>query len=288
MDQPDLCAIPEDLTDTQRGLLDQWLGPWRTVQNMSWQLQGITVLRVHTATSEVVVKASATSHHILREIRAYRQMTSPLAGRTPALLHADVREKILVTTLLHGRLAQGNAQERNPQLFRQAGQLLALLHRPQEQNNGYDGAVLNKISDFAQRAEGLVSPDRLEAVHRLAGAHRPGPRLLYATHGDFQPRNWLVHDGRLSIIDYGRAGYRPWVSDLVRLEHQYFSDDGGGALREAFYSGYGRLPGEEPESWLLDNLLQSLGTIVWAHEVGDTAFEAEGHRMLDRVLGRWG
>ncbi|MFD1212912.1 phosphotransferase, partial [Arthrobacter sp. GCM10027362] len=119
-----------------------------------------------------------------------------------------------------------------------------------------------------------------------AAAHRPAPRQLYATHGDYQPRNWLVDGGRLAVIDYGRAGYRPWVTDLVRLEHGVFAPDGG-PLRAAFYAGYGRDPEEEPEAWLLDNLLQSLGTVVWAYEVGDAAFEDEGRRMVERVLQRW-
>jgi aminoglycoside phosphotransferase (APT) family kinase protein len=280
-----VATLHAPLTDAQRGLLDEWLGPWQLVEDMSWQLQGITVLRLRTAAGEVVAKASGTGHHIMREIRAYRQMAAPLAGRTPELLHADAAEGILVATYLPGRLVEGGPGERDPELFRQAGQLLALLHRPRQRNNGYDGAVLHKIEDFAARAAGLVPAAELAAVRQLASAHRPAPRLLYATHGDYQPRNWLVHGGRLAVIDYGRAGYRPWVTDLVRLEHSWFDGDGG--LRDAFYAGYGRLPEEEPDAWLLDNLLQSLGTVVWAHDVGDAAFEAEGRRMVARVLGRW-
>ncbi|NKX54259.1 phosphotransferase [Arthrobacter mobilis] len=274
------------LTPAQRRLLDEWLGSWQLVEEMSWQLQDITVLRLHTAAGDVVAKASGTSHHIDREIRAYRQMTAPLAGRTPELLHADAAAQLLVASYLPGRLVEGSGQEKDPELFRQAGGLLARLHQPGQQNNGYDRAVLHKIGDFADRAASLVPAAQLAAVRRLAAAHRPAPRLLYATHGDYQPRNWLVHENRLAVIDYGRAGYRPWVSDLVRLEHGWFGHDSG--LRGAFYAGYGRTPDEEPEAWLLDNLLQSLGTVVWAHDVGDAGFEAEGRRMVGRVLERWG
>ncbi|MFD1212101.1 phosphotransferase, partial [Arthrobacter sp. GCM10027362] len=148
--------MDSQLTPAQHGLLDKWFGGWDLVEDMSWPLQGITVLHLRTAAGDVVAKASGTSHHIAREIRAYRQMTAPLAGRTPALLHADATEHILVASYLPGRLVEGGPQERDPELFRQAGQLLARLHRPRQRNNGYDGAVLHKIGDFAARAAGLV------------------------------------------------------------------------------------------------------------------------------------
>ena len=297
------------LTPRQRELLEAWFGDWTVEEDMSWGVQGITVLRIATAEGPVVVKASETSHHIQREARAHRQMTAPLLARTPArtprLLHSDVRAGILASTWLPGRLVEGGPHERRPELFRQAGELLALVHVPREEARGYDAAVLNKIGDFLERARGLAPADHLLTAAGLARTHDPEPRLLVATHGDYQPRNWLEDGdwedgaGLLHVIDWGRAGYRPWVTDLVRLEHSWFAagnegvaNDGvandGGALRAAFYAGYGRDPGEEPGAWRLDNLLQSLGTIVWAHDVGDAAFEEEGRRMLARVVEWWG
>lgn len=243
------------------------------------------MLRLRTEATDVVVKASDTSHHISREIRAYRRMSAPLAGRTPELLHADAEARIVVTSWLPGVLVEGRAAEFAPDLYRQAGELLARLHSPAETNDGYDGAVLHKIGDLTARASGLIPARHLDAVEGLLAAHRRVPRTLYATHGDFHPRNWMVHDGRLFVIDYGRAGYRPWVSDLVRLEHQQFVGRPG--LRAAFYAGYGSLPEREPASWRLDNVLQSLGTVVWAHDVGDAAFEAQGRDMLSRILAWW-
>ncbi|NKX52878.1 aminoglycoside phosphotransferase family protein, partial [Arthrobacter deserti] len=178
-----MATLDSRLTPAQLGLLDRWPGPWELIEDMSWQLQGITVLRLRAAAGEVVAKASGTAHHIGREIRAYRKITAPLAGRTPVLLHADAAEQVLVASYLPGRLVEGGPQEQTPGLFRQAGELLALLHRPRQRNNGYDGAVLNKIGDFADRAAGLVPAAQLSAVRRLAAAHRPAPRLLCATHG---------------------------------------------------------------------------------------------------------
>ena len=295
------------LTPRQRGLLGRWFGDWTVEEDLSWGVQGITVLRIGTPDGPAVVKASETSHHIQREARAHRQMTAPLLARTPPrtprLLHADTAAGILACTWLPGRLVEGGPHERRPELFRQAGELLALLHAPREETQGYDAAVLNKIGDFLERARGLAPADQLDAVAGLARAHVQEPRVLVATHGDYQPRNWIEDGssddlawnngtGLLHVIDWGRAGYRPWVTDLVRLEHSWFADDGGdrdgGALRAAFYAGYGRDPREEPGAWRLDNMLQSLGTIVWAHDVGDAAFEEEGRRMLARIAEWWG
>ena len=325
-----MVGVTPPLTARQIELLDHWFREWTLEEDMSWGVQGITVLRIRTPEGPAVVKASETSHHIQREARAHRQMTAPLLTlsppRTPRLLHADTVAGILACTWLPGRLVEGGPQERRPEVFRQAGELLALLHVPRHENRGYDSAVLHKIGDFLERSAGLAPADQLRAASGLARAHRPEPRLLVATHGDYQPRNW-IEDGRweaghglMNIIDWGRAGYRPWVTDLVRLEHSWFtrvdSDSGhrptradngaadngaadngaadngaaddGAALRAAFYAGYGREPSEEPGAWRLDNLLQSLGTIVWAHDVGDAGFEEEGRQMLARAVEWWG
>ncbi|WP_413248845.1 aminoglycoside phosphotransferase family protein [Sinomonas flava] len=282
----------------QFALLGAWFGAWEVLEDLSWGVQGIHVLRVRTARGTAIVKASETGHHIQREVRAHRRMTAPLASLDPPrasrLLHADTRAGVLATTWLPGRLVEGSAHERSEEAFRQAGQLLSLVHVPGEKTVSYDPAALNKVGDFLARARGLAPAAHLRAVERAAHAHRPEPRRLYATHGDYTPRNWLVDgdpsaDGRVSVIDWGRAGYRPWVTDLVRLEHQWFKPDRPGThdaarLRAAFYAGYGRDPAQEPGSWRLDNILQSLGTIVWAHDVGDAAFEEEGRRMLARVV----
>ncbi|WP_422934413.1 aminoglycoside phosphotransferase family protein [Sinomonas sp. P47F7] len=280
------------LTLEQHRLLGRWLGSWEVEEDMSWGIQGIHVLRLGTARGPVVVKASATSHHIQRELRAHLQMTAPLGDRAPRLLHGDARAGLLVTSWLPGRLVEGGPHEFSPDAFRQAGELLARFHQPRHETSSYDPAALNKLGDFAERAAGLVPAEQLRAVRLLAATHRPAPRMLFATHGDYQPRNWVEDGGTLGVIDFGRAGYRPWVTDLVRLEHRYFAADAtragsphdGGALRAAFYAGYGRDPAEEPDSWRLDNLLQALGTVVWSHDVGDPAFEEEGRGMLTRVL----
>ncbi|MEA5457355.1 phosphotransferase [Sinomonas sp. JGH33] len=285
-------SVPDVLTSQQARLLDEWLGEWEAEEDMSWGVQGIHVLRLRTASGLVVAKASTTSHHIQRELRAHRRMTAPLGPRAPRLLHGDSHAGLVVTAWLPGRLVEGGPLEFEPDTFEQAGKLLALFHQPGHETASYDPAALHKIRDFAERAVGLVPPDQLRELRGLVATHRPAPRVLYATHGDYQPRNWIEDGGLVSVIDFGRAGYRPWVTDLVRLEHEYFAGDArrrdpthdGAALRAAFCAGYGREPAEEPDSWRLDNVLQALGTVVWAHDVGDVPFEDAGRQMIIRIL----
>jgi len=108
---------------------------------------------------------------------------------------------------------------------------------------------------------------------------------LVTTHGDYQPRNWLHDQGQIKVIDFGRAADRPWLHDLVRLTNQQFLGQPG--LGEAFYSGFGRrVQASEADMWQLENLNQALGTVVWAHRIGDSAFEQSGVETMERILVR--
>ena len=41
---------------------------------------------------------------------------------------------------------------------------------------------------------------------------------------------------------------------------------------------------EEADLWRLENLNQAIGTVVWANQMGDTAFEQAGRAMVDRLF----
>lgn len=80
----------------------------------------------------------------------------------------------------------------------------------------------------------------------------------------------------------------PWTSTghAGRLRHsdtaaQEFRRDP--RLEAAFLDGYGADP-REPQAWRRIRVREAIGTAVWAHLVGDVAFEAQGHRMLAEVL----
>lgn len=275
--------MPLPLSDTQQLLLTQWLGDFDLVQDHSWPLQDTTVLQIRAAGTNFMVKASSTSHHIRREIDAYRAGFPQLDGRVPVLVNAEPSAGLLVTRMVPGTLVEGTPAELEPETYRQAGALLGKLHRPVETSSDYMAAMVLKTRSWMGRAVGLVPEQQLAELAAKLAAVQARPVELVATHGDYQPRNWLHDDGVVKVIDFGRADARPWVHDLIRLSHQQLLD--APQLAGAFYEGLGRtVTDADADIWLLENLNQAIGTVVWAHQVGDDSFERAGRKMVDRVV----
>ncbi|WP_320536749.1 aminoglycoside phosphotransferase family protein [Pseudarthrobacter sp. IC2-21] len=277
------------ITEEQARLLAAWLGSFSVVRDYSWPLQDTTVLHVRTVSGEeLIVKASTTSHHIRREIAAHGATPAAaggthLTGRVPDLRHASAEAGIPVTGFLPGTLVEGTPAEDDPETYRQAGSLLARIHRPAGESRHYAKALTAKTWSWLDCARGLVPEGQLTSLAQELGALRPGAVQLVSTHGDYQPRNWLYDHGQIKVIDFGRADARPWVHDLVRLSHQQFVGRPG--LEAAFYDGLGKTMGpEDADLWRLENLNQAVGTVVWANQVGDGAFEQSGRTMVARVV----
>ena len=269
--------------DQQRWLLE-WL-PGATVErDHSWGLMERAVLELTHHGTRLIVKAGAPDdHHIGREIHAHRHWLEPWTtrGRAPQLVHFDIGANLLVTRYLPGTLVlEADADDRR-EIYRQAGQLLALLH----------GQAASTDPDYEAR-ENRKSLESLDKPHRIARdveetlraeiATWPTPTTtLVPTHGDWQPRNWLVHEGEVRVIDFGRAALRPAMTDFARVDAQDFR--GRPDLEAAFLDGYGADP-REPEAWRRTSVREAIGTAVWAHQVGDESFEAQGHRMIAEVM----
>jgi hypothetical protein len=274
------------LSPRQQALLDLWL-PGATVEHdHSWGLVGTTVLEVRApdGASYVVKAGGPDDHHIVRELAAHRQWLEPWvsASLAPGLVHGDDEAKLLVTTYLPGRLVEGTGHEWDLDTYSQAGDLLARFH-------GQRAFLDDGEFERRQKAETLAW---LSRPHRIAAdavavltadvTRWPSQRsLLVPTHGDWQPRNWLIHDGRVGVIDFGRADLRPAHTDLGRLAAQQFKSEP--ALEGAFFDGYGADP-REPGAWLRTRIREAVGTAAWAFTVGDEPYEQHGHRMVADVL----
>lgn len=250
----------------------------------SWGLVDNVVLEVELSARRYVVKADGGSnHHVLREIDAHERWLSPWVsrGRAPRLVAGDREAKILVTEYLPGQLVLGSAAQEDTETFRQAGELLALLHaQPGLTDEDYEAKENAKVISNLGKPH-RIAPKVEAAVRRLVGSWPTPPVRLTPTHGDWQPRNWLVDAGQVSIIDFGRAALRPALSDWLRLEARDFRVDS--AREAAFVTGYGGDP-REPAAWLRERLREAVNTAVWAHQMGDGPFEAQGHDMIDRAL----
>ncbi|MBS2938735.1 phosphotransferase [Nocardioides sp. J2M5] len=268
------------LDEHQRALLEEWLPGLAVVADHSWGLVETRVLEVTSSGRTWMVKAGGpTDHHIAREIRAHREWTGPwvASGHAAALRHADVEARLLVTDHLPGRLVEGTEAQDDPETYRQAGALIARFHAQHAQ---VDDTWYDRLRDRVRRG--------LDSVHRIAPAIEEqvraeldtwagGPATVVPTHGDWQPRNWLVDGPTVRAIDFGRADLRPVEEDFSRLSNQDFARDP--ALATAFFEGYGRDP-REPRTWRYEQVGVAVGTATWAHQVGDEDFEEFGHGLL--------
>lgn len=268
----------------QRRLLHRWLPGLRVIKDHSWGLVDNAVLHVDAGGRQYIVKADGPSHHhVQRELDAHELWLAPwvAAGRAPRLVAGNRAARILVTEYLPGDLVLGAPAQADPGTFHQAGELLALLHgQPGRIDTEYEAHENSKVLANLEK-DHRIDPAVHARVRELIRSWASEPVTLVPTHGDWQPRNWLVHKGKVSIIDFGRAALRPALSDWVRLAARDFRDD---PLREAaFVQGYGSDP-RDATAWFAERLREAVNTAVWAHLVGDQAFEAEGHAAIDRVL----
>ncbi|GAA1131363.1 hypothetical protein GCM10009630_31540 [Kribbella jejuensis] len=272
------------LSERQQQLLDEWLPSATIVRDHSWGIIGTCVLELEHAGAHYIAKAAdAEDHHLARELRAHRNWLRPWTtiGRAAELIHADDDAKLLLTRYLPGELVEGTPYEWMPETYHQAGELLAALHEQSAvPDDTYEDRENERIRRYL-RMPHRIAPDVVEQV-RTTIAHWPTPpALVVPTHGDWQPRNWLIDHGVVRVIDFGRADLRPAYTDLARLAAQQFQRDP--ALEPALLAGYGSDP-REPEAWQRTRLREAVSTAVWAYQVGEEPFEQQGHRMLAAAL----
>ena len=264
------------------------------VRDMSWHLMASTVLHVRgsiggTLTEAVVKTGDATNHHIEREIDAHCEWTDDLvsSGHAARLLDSDAGERVMLLEFLRGTLVEGTGAESDAGTYAQAGGLLRRLHRTESRVDATHEARANARAQRWLEGEHRVDSATAERAQSILAAD-PAPRVeVVPTHGDWQPRNWLIDDGILRVIDFGRFAFRPAGTDLTRLAAQQWLRHPD--LEAAFFDGHDGVEGygtdpRDPERRRMDALREAIGTACWAHQVGDEAFEAQGHRMLAAAL----
>ncbi|HEY3560474.1 MAG TPA: phosphotransferase [Kribbella sp.] len=268
------------LTERQQALLDEWLPDATIVRDHSWGIIGTLVLELEHDGARYIAKAGDDSdHHLVRELRAHRNWLRPWTtqGRAAELVAADEDAKLLVTRYLPGNLVEGTPYEWKPGTYQQAGELLAAFHQ--------QSGVLDDTYELRENESTLrdlskphrIAPDVAARLRSIVEAWPTPPATLVPTHGDWQPRNWLIDNGTVRVIDFGRADLRPAYTDLARLAAQQFRTDP--SLEPAFLAGYGSDP-RDPDAWHRTRVREAVATAVWAHEVGEEAFEQQGHRMI--------
>lgn len=274
----------DSLSRQQRALLDQWLPGASVAKDHGWGLVETTVLEVTWSGSRFIVKAGgAGDHHIERELHAHVNWLKPWtsAGRAPILEYGDAAAKLLVTRYLPGELVLGTDYADAPCTYRQAGELLAVFHaQTTVTDDDYERRENDKSLAWLSGPH-RIAPSTVERLRAEIAAWPTPPANLVPTHGDWQPRNWLVHNDVVSVIDFGRAAMRPALTDFARLAAQEFRRDPH--LENAFLDGYGADP-RETHAWHRTRVREAIATAAWAFRVGAEAFEAQGHRMITEAL----
>lgn len=280
----------EELGRAQLDLLNAWLPGALLIRDHSWGLVGTTVLelRGRDGGSYIVKAGDSDDHHIARELRAHRRWLEALTaiGRAPRLVHGDEAAKLILTEYLPGKLVEGTPHEQDPESYAQAGALLSAFHRQHSvrDEGEFERRQKQETLDWLGRPH-RIDPAAAAVLTEVVRDWPTPPSTLAPTHGDWQPRNWLIHEGRISVIDFGRADLRPALTDFGRLAAQQFRSDP--SLEPAFLSGYGPDP-REPDAWMRLRIREAVATAAWAYKIGAETYEQQGHRMIADVLADLG
>lgn len=274
-------AVPlglDTLSPAQRSLLDEWLPGAELVSHFGFAHGPVTVLEVSHAGSLYVVKAAQDGDpHIGRELAAYRSWLAPWAGRAPRLHAGDAIAGILLAERIPGELVAGSAAERDPEIFRQAGELLAAFHgQASVEDETYEQQLDDRVLSWLE-LEHTIDAETEKRVRAELASWGSMPTQLVPTHGDWLPRVWVHHAGVVSVGDLGRFEFRPAISDFVRLSGLHFASDP--TLEAAFVAGYGSDP-RQSHDWHRDQLRQGVGAAVWAHKMGNPDVEAQAKQQL--------
>jgi thiamine kinase-like enzyme len=275
------------LSASQAGLVEGWLPGVRLLKDLSWNLIDTAVLEVADEHHKYIVKAAGSlNHHTGREIQAHESSVKvwALQNRAPKLVQSDRSMNILMTEYLEGSLVEGTEAEYDTETYQQAGRLMRAFHGQAEQTDpDYEAAAASKTLSWLSTPHRIESSN-VEKVQAILAAYEPKPVVLVPTHGDWQPRNWLMDGTELRIIDFGRYEFRPAATDFCRLAVQQWRSHPH--LETAFFEGYGSDP-RDGEVWNVALLREAVATAAWAYQAGDQRFEEQGHRMLRDALARF-
>jgi tRNA A-37 threonylcarbamoyl transferase component Bud32 len=264
------------------GWVERVVGPYRSVADRSWDHGDSHVVQIRdTAGVTWFVKAHRHAHRYAREVDAYRRWVPVLGRHAPRLHDHDPDLSVLLLSSVPGT----PATEATDDIQHQAGRLLRSLHDAEAPVPWPDFAEQQheRFDKWLPRVRPLLDARSIDFVAaQVAGLAGVTPDAV-PCHLDYSPRNWLVADGVLHVIDFEWARPHCWPQDLSRLFFGLWQRSP--AAREAFLDGYGRpLAGDDLAVLLALGAASAMSTVAWAREHGDTEFEAAGRRDLAALV----
>lgn len=261
------------------------VGPCRFEKDWSWDHGEADVLQaVDAAGVTWFAKRHRQRAKYTRELAAYQDWVPALGDRAPRLRAFDDELHVLVLSAVPGRAYASDT----PQTHHQAGMLLRRFHDVEFLPPWTDFAAEKQaeLEVWTARADGLLTAREIDFVRsEVRGFERlPAPPRV-PCHLDYSPRNWLVADDKVYVIDFERARPEIWINDVGRRHFASWQSDPG--LREAFWDGYGRAPAADDLALLIGGYaLTAMSTIIWARQHGDESFEAWGREVLSGLMRR--
>ena len=274
----------DTLTPAQRDLLDQWLpGAELVLDRSDLHRAGTTALVLSAGDDRFLVKTAAEGvRHIDRELAAFRSWLAPWTetGHAPSLVEADREARIIVMTHLDGEPASTSAAIHDPEIYRQAGELLAVFHgQASVEDEDYEPELNERALSWLD-GTGL-DEDLVERLRTEITSWPTPTTVLVPTHGDWQPTSWVLDAGTVRVIDSGRFGFRPALYDLSRLSAQDFTRND--TFEKAFCEGYGSDP-REPEAWHRLQVRDAISVAAWAHRAGHAEVAALSEETLTALV----
>lgn len=294
------CAETPGMENALDRLLDyaeRVLGPCELLADCSWGHRMSSVLRVRDADDIIwFVKRHASPERYAAELTAYSTWVPALQDAAPRLRACDDSLQAIILSAAPGEAtswpapeASGPRSDRSAERQVQcaAGTILRRLHeaRPARPWSDFAEVKIEQFERLKPAAAALLEPCTLNqaGAHIAALANIPAPAQV-PCHHDYTPRNWLVHDGALYVIDFEWSGLDARVADFARLHLGVWATRPD--LRAAFLGGYGQ------ELSLADHeilhgcaVLTAVWLLVRAHETRQLSFEDASRRSLLRIIG---
>ena len=270
--------------------VEEHLGEVREAADASWDHGASDVVRVTCAGGSAFLKRHRDRRKFDQERAAYADWCPGLEAAATLLAATEAPGPALLVDAAPGvplaQLTSLSVDTERAHWFR-AGAFLAALHAlPHEDEDELclPDAWSRRAEAWVRRAGSTITREEADEVLSLTSAPWPEtaelPRRV-PCHRDFTPRNWIVTDGSLAVIDFEHA--RPdWaLVDLARALEEI--PEGRDDLVDALWAGYGT-DRAALEAFLPRVLAaQAIAKIAWAREHGDARFERSGRELLRRA-----
>jgi hypothetical protein len=274
------------------------LGACELQADCSWGHRLSSVLRIRDAGGAIwFLKRHGDQARYRAELAAYRDWVPALHDAAPRLRAFDDSLRAVILSAVPGEAAPwpasdafgpGTDRRAERDLHRRAGKVLRRLHdaQPALPWPEFAGVKIQQFGRLKPAAAGLLGRCELdragEEIAALDGM--PAPAGV-PCHHDYTPRNWLVHNGALCVIDFEWSGLDARVADFARLHLGIW--DARPDLREAFLAGYGQHMGRA-ERQILHGcaVLTGVWLLIKAHDTRQPSFEDASRTALLRIMER--